>query len=367
MKIVKVQYKRGELPFLEPFQTSYGITKTKPFAIVTVEDEHGQIGIGELDALATPDYIEETFDTSLMALEKWLIPSLVDQKWQHPKEVFALLAQTQGFFMAKSALETACWDLFAKTQQVNVASLIKGQAVTKKSIEVGVSIGIIPDLHELIEKVGTYVAQGYRRVKLKIKPGYDYAPLHAIRQAFPDLILMADANSAYADLEDWALFQQLDTLDLAMIEQPLAKHDFVEHATLQQQLTTRICLDENIRSLDDAKTAIALGSCRAVNLKIPRVGGITPALEILAYLQQHDCLVWLGGMYEAGVGRALNLQFSASTDLSFPGDLSASDRYFAEDVVTAKAMIQNGTLSIPQGFGIGVVLDHAMLEKYRSQ
>lgn len=357
MKIVKVQYQTGELPFLEPFQTSYGVTKTKSFAIVTVEDESGLVGIGELDALVTPDYIEETFQTSLLALDNWLIPSLVGQEWEHPKEVFELFATTQGFLMAKSALETACWDLFAKKEQSSLAAVLKGAPILDEAIEVGVSIGIILDLDSLVQKVATYLDQGYTRVKLKIKPGYDLEPLRVLRQAFPRLILMADANSAYEHLDDWDLFHQLDRLNLAMIEQPFAKHDFVRHAQLQQQLNTAICLDENIRSLDDAKTAMALGSCRAVNLKIPRVGGIQPAREILAYLQQQDCLVWLGGMYEAGVGRAVNLQFSAFANFTYPGDLSASDRYFAEDIVTPKAEIHRGKLAIPQGVGIGVTLD----------
>lgn len=208
-----------------------------------------------------------------------------------------------------------------------------------------------------------YVSQGYTRLKLKIKPGYDIEPLTLLRKEFPHLLLMADANSAYT-LKDLPVLLELDRLNLAMIEQPFNQRDFIEHAYLQKQLKTPICLDENIRTLNDVKTAHTLGSCRGINLKIPRVGGIAEALSIVTFCREHNLTVWLGGMFESGVGRCLNIQFASQNDFTFPGDISASDRYYYDDIIKNKACLTDGKLAVPLGKGNGAVLDQEKIERY---
>lgn len=364
MNIVKIEQVDVTLPFLRPFQTSYGQITDKQTSLYIVHDASGAIGLGELDALVHPDYIEETLDSARVIIREYLIPTLLGVDWQHPREVSTLFRGIQGYGMAKAALETAAWDSYARYHQRSLTSLIGG---TTQPVAVGVSLGIESDFTTLVEQVADYVQQGYTRIKLKIKPGYDFAPLAAIRQAFPDLLLMADANSAYDTLpeREWTIFQQLDTLNLAMIEQPFGPRDFVKHARLQAQLRTPLCLDENIRSVSDVQTAVALGSCRAVNLKIPRVGGLSEALAICQFCHQNKVRVWLGGMYEAGVGRALNVQVAALPTLTFPGDLSASNRYFAEDIVTPVATLQQGKLAVLDEPGIGVHLDWTTIARYQ--
>lgn len=351
MNIIRIEQYDLCVPFLRPFQTSYGQTTTKEASIYVLHDESGAIGLGELDALVHPDYIEEYLATARETVAQYFIPRLLHHDWQHPSDIEQLFADVQGNWMAKSALETAAWDCYARSQQQPLYSLLGG---VKRPIPVGISLGIQADSIHLLKRVEEAVSNGYTRIKVKIKPGYDYQPLKAIRTAYPTLTLMADANSAYQGTNDWQVFEQLDTLQLAMIEQPFGVRDFVGHAQLQQALKTPICLDESIRSVEDVQTAAALNSCQAINLKIPRVGGLTAALAILKAANDADMLVWLGGMYELGVGRACNLHFSARSELTFPGDLSASNRYFQSDVVTPTAKLSHGTLTIPGKAGIGV-------------
>lgn len=355
MKILRIEQFDYAVPFLHPFQTSYGCTTEKQASIYVLHDESGVRGVGELDALPHPDYIEEYLSTARATIATYLIPLLLKKEWHRPEEIGAFFAGIQGNFMAKAALETAAWDCFSRVQKQPLYQILGG---TKRPIHVGISFGIESSISTLIKKVQTAIDQGYTRVKLKIKPGYDYGPLSAIREAFPSLSLMADANSAYQREEDWTIFRQLDTLQLAMIEQPFGTREFTRHAALQRQMHTPICLDETIRSVEDVQTAAALGSCRAINLKLPRVGGITAAQAILQEATQQGMLVWLGGMYELGVGRALNLHFSSLAELTFPGDLSATNRYFAADIVTPEAQMVQGALMIPDSIGIGVTIHH---------
>ncbi len=224
-------------------------------------------------------------------------------------------------------------------------------------------MGIQTDLAKLLDQITEYVTAGYQRIKLKIRPGYDLKPIDVIRNKFPDIPLMVDANSAYT-IKDIPHLLQLDGYDLAMIEQPFAANDFLDHAQLQKELQTDICLDENIRTLKDCELAFSLGSCRSINLKIPRVGGITEAMKIVDFCKEKGLLVWLGGMFESGVGRALNVQFASQKIFTFPGDISASDRYYYEDIITEPFEIQNGELNVPDGLGIGVSLSQETLLKY---
>ncbi|MBO0441628.1 o-succinylbenzoate synthase [Candidatus Enterococcus ikei] len=360
MNIHRIDRYRVRLPLRIPFETSYGRLTEKAFDILLVTDELGNQGIGELVPFEQPDYIEETIDTARIIIDKHLIPLLKEAEIHHPKEVSILFAEVKGNQMAKSSLETAIWDLYAKRNGKSLKTYFKD---TRVQIPVGVSVGIQTDLTKLLDQITQYVAQGYQRVKLKIRPGYDLKPIEAIRKKFPDLPLMVDANSAYT-IKDISWLKQLDAYDLVMIEQPFAANDFLDHAQLQKEMKTSICLDENIRTLKDCELAFSLGSCRSINLKIPRVGGITEAMKIVDFCKENERLVWLGGMFESGVGRALNLQFASQKIFTFPGDISASDRYYYEDILTEPFEIQNGEIFVPDELGIGVSLSQKNLMKY---
>ena len=361
MKIVKNKQFQMKLPLVSAFKTSYGERTEKLFDLFLLEDEKGYQGVGELVSFEQADYIEETLRMSRQILIDELIPCLFRMEFSHPQEIWQAFQPIQGNFMAKSALETAVWDLYARREKISLQNLF---SATKESVSVGVSMGIQPDATSLLQTAQSYVDQGYERIKLKIAPGNDLGPLRELRAHFPDLQLMADANSAYT-LADWQVFKEMDQLKLSMIEQPFHPRDYVDHGELQKRLKTPICLDENIRSLEDVKTAHALKSCQAINLKIPRVGGITEARRIMDFCQQNQLLVWLGGMFESGVGRALNLHLASQSLFTFPGDLSAYDRYFYDDVVDPKAVLENGKLKVPKKhYGIGVTLEEEKIKKY---
>lgn len=360
MKICRIDTYHVRLPLRAPFVTSYGRLTEKAFDLLVITDELGNQGIGELVPFQQPDYIEETLETAGIIVTKHLIPLLTKAEIFHPEEVSERFSVVKGNEMAKASLETAIWDLYAKRQGQSLTTFFDE---TRTTIPVGVSVGIQEDFNILLAQITAYVEQGYQRVKLKIQPGYDLEPVALIRQHFPKLELMVDGNSAYT-VKDIAHLQQLDQFQVAMIEQPFAANDFLDHSLLQKTLKTKICLDENIRSLKDCELAYALESCQSINLKIPRVGGITEALKIVRFCQEKQWLVWLGGMFESGIGRALNLQFASQKAFTFPGDISASDRYFFEDVITEPFELQQGELNVPKGIGIGVQLNPTILRKH---
>ncbi|MDT1996206.1 o-succinylbenzoate synthase [Carnobacterium divergens] len=363
MKLSQVNLYQLAMPLVTPFVTSYGVMKEKPFYLVEVVEENGQKGYGELEAFAVPDYTEETSETAYLILKHHLLPLLKGEDIQHPREIKERFSSIRGNEMAKAAVESAVWDLYGKCKHRSLASLLGG---SRQIIDVGVSIGIQENTDTLLELVSKYVDAGYTRVKLKIKPGFDKEPIQAIREKYPTLVLMADANSAYTR-SDIKLIKELDHYQLAMIEQPFGVRDFLDHAWLQKQVQTRICLDENIRSLSDVQLAVALGSCKAVNLKFSRVGGLTEALEIISYCDQEDLLVWCGGMLEAGVGRAHNLALASRSEFRFPGDISRTSRYFESDIVTSDFSFKEGKMSVPNGFGIGVAIDFKQVDKFLIQ
>lgn len=360
MEIVKVTLYQIELPLITPFVTSYGAMTTKAFYLVEVENKNGDKGYGELEAFDNPDYTEETRATAGLILVEHLLPLIKGIAIEHPREVRALLSPVRGNEMAKAALETAIWDLYGKETHQSIQQLV---GASREEISVGVSIGIQPSIERLLDVVEAYVTAGYQRVKLKIKPGFDQEPIAAVRSAFPNLTLMADANSAYTKA-DFPLIKALDKYHLAMIEQPFGFRDFSDHAWAQNQLQTRLCLDENIRCLGDVKLAYQLGSCGGINLKLARVGGLLESLEIAEYCQRHDLIVWCGGMLEAGVGRAFNLALASRAEFTFPGDISASNRYFEEDIVTPTFKLKNGKMAVPTGNGIGVEIDWQVVHRY---
>lgn len=343
-----------------PFTTSFGTFQRKELILVEVVDRDGVSGWGESVAFSAPWYSEETVKTNWHMLEDFLVPLALAEPIHHPEELSKRFAAIRQNNMAKAALEGAVWDLYAKRLGVPLSQALGG---TKKDIEVGVSIGIQPTVADLLQVMERYVAQGYRRIKVKIKPGWDVDVIREVRRAFPDVPLMADANSAYT-LADAKRLQALDEFGLMMIEQPLAADDLVDHARLQSLLQTPICLDESIRSYDDARKALDLGSCRIINIKIGRVGGLWEAKRIHDLCAERGVPVWCGGMLEAGVGRAHNIAITTLENFTLPGDTAASSHYWERDIITPEVEVHGGLIRVPDAPGIGYDVDRRQVERY---
>ncbi|UJL48188.1 o-succinylbenzoate synthase [Virgibacillus sp. NKC19-16] len=344
-----------------PFTTSFGTIQDKEFFITEAIDVKGSSGFGESVAFTSPWYTEETVETTRHMIEDFLIKILQENEINHPDEVTDLFAVIKRNNMAKAAIEGAIWDLYAKRNNISLTQALGGQ---KKQIDVGISIGIQASTSDLIDKIDYYLQEGYKRIKLKIKPGHDIEVLRVVRKHFPDTPIMADANSAYT-LEDIDLLKQLDDFHLMMIEQPLAHDDIIDHAKLQAAIETPICLDESIHSLDDAKKAIESGSCEIINIKIGRVGGLTEARRIHDHCQQKGVKVWCGGMLEAGVGRAHNIALTTLPQFVLPGDTAGSALYFEKDIIKPEVIAKNGVINIPDKPGIGYEIDSDQLEQFR--
>jgi len=312
--------------------------------------------------MPNPGYSEETTGTSVHIIEEFLIPLLFNSSINHPDDVSAIFAPIRRNNMAKAALEGAVWDLYSKKKGVSLAQALGG---TRKSIDVGVSIGMEKTIDDLFMKIEGYLADGYKKMKIKIKPGYDLEPLAKIREKFGfGIPLMADANSAYS-LHDLEHLKKFDQFKLMMIEQPLAYDDMIDHAVLQKQLDTPVCLDESINSAEDARKAIELGSCRVINLKIGRVGGLSEAKKIHDLCKKYNVPVWCGGMLEAGVGRAHNIAVTSLANFTIAGDTSASNRYWKEDIIQPEVtMSVPGKIEVPTKAGIGYELNEQVIEKY---
>lgn len=343
-----------------PFTTSFGTFQRKELILVEVVDGDGVSGWGESVAFSAPWYSEETVKTNWHMLEDFLVPLALAEPIHHPEELSKRFSAIRQNNMAKAALEGAVWDLYAKRLGVPLSQALGG---TKKDIEVGVSIGIQPTVADLLQVIERYVAQGYRRIKVKIKPGWDVDVIRDVRRAFPDVPLMADANSAYT-LADADRLKALDEFGLMMIEQPLAADDLVDHARLQPLLQTPVCLDESIRSYDDARKALDLGSCRIINIKIGRVGGLGEAKRIHDLCAERGAPVWCGGMLEAGVGRAHNIAITTLENFTLPGDTAASSHYWERDIITPEVEVHGGLIRVPNAPGIGYDVDRRQVERY---
>jgi O-succinylbenzoate synthase len=349
MRLERVEARHLALPLLRPFETSFGRTTRKEFLLLAVSAE-GLTGYGECVADVDPYYLPETLGTVLHILEQFLVPRALATDLTRPEDLAPALRQVRGHEMAKAALEMAVFDLFARRAGVPLYRLLGGRP---GFIAAGVSIGLQPDAAALVERVEAEVAAGYRRIKIKIKPGQDLALVEAVRSRFPEVPLMADANSAYT-LADVPLFQALDACGLTMIEQPLGWDDIVDHATLQARIRTPVCLDESIRSADDARRALALGACRVVNVKAGRVGGFAGSRAVHDVCVAAGVPVWCGGMLESGVGRLANVHLQTLPGFTLPGDTSASARYFAEDLVEPPVTVtRDGLIAVPEGPGLG--------------
>jgi len=349
VKIDRVEVRRLNLPLLHPFETSFGRTTVKSFLLVSARAD-GVTGYGECVADDDPYYLPETNATVWHVLRDFLIPLVFALDIEHPRELLPAFARVRGHEMAKAALEMAVFELYARRQGAPLSRVLGG---TKAEVASGVSIGLQRDSLELLDHVAREVAAGYRRVKIKIKPGADRALVAAVRARFPQLPLMVDANSAYS-LADAPIFRELDEERLMMIEQPLAWDDLVDHAVLQKQIRTAVCLDESLRSVEDARRALDLGSCRIVNIKAGRVGGLAASVALHDLCGGRGVPVWCGGMLESGIGRLANVHLQTLPGFTLPGDTAASARYFAEDLVEPPVTVsREGTIAVPTAPGIG--------------
>ncbi|MGI8838990.1 MAG: o-succinylbenzoate synthase, partial [Pyrinomonadaceae bacterium] len=343
-----------------PFETSFGCTTQRRILIVRVFDKSGASGYGECVAPEGPFYNHETVDTAWLITAKYIAPLLTRTSVARAAQVNPALAPIRGNQMAKAGVEAAIWDLEAKLASRPLWQHLGG---VREEINCGVSIGLQETTETLIDKVAHELESGYQRIKIKIKPGKDVQLLEAIRARFPDITLSVDANSAYSLNGDLGLVKQLDQYNLLMIEQPLAPGDLVDHAKLQREIKTSICLDESICSLADARHADELGSCRIINIKLGRVGGHSEVQLIQAYAIEHGIPVWCGGMLEAGIGRAHNIALSTLPGFTLPGDVSASARYWEEDIIEPPVTVsRQGTIKAPAGHGIGYEVNEARVE-----
>jgi O-succinylbenzoate synthase len=347
------------MPLVAPFETSFGVETEEEHIIVRVDSE-GITGWGECVAMATPFYSYETTQTAWHILRDFLIPNALGQNIASVDDAIARCARVRGHNMAKAGLESALWDLFAKARGVSLSKMLGG---TRDKIAVGVSIGIQASPEKLVERVAGYLGEGYKRIKIKIAPGRDIEFARAVRKAYPNILLQVDANSAYT-LDDVDVFRAMDDLNLLLIEQPLSHDDIFDHAKLQRELRTPICLDESIHTVDDARAALELHSCKIINIKPGRVGGFTESKKIHDLCAAHQVAVWHGGMLESGIGRAGNVALASLPNFTLPGDISASKRYFKVDIVDPEFVADaDGMMAVPTNPGIGVAVALDRLER----
>jgi O-succinylbenzoate synthase len=359
MKISQVELREIRLPLVNFFETSFGRTTERRIILVRVIDADGAEGWGECTAGEGPFYCEEWTESAWSTLKSYLAPMVLGREVEGASLIFSLMKAVRGNRMAKAALETACWDLEAKRKGVPLWKHLGG---SRREIPCGVSIGIQETPEALMEKIKRELDAGYQRIKIKIKPGWDVNILIQVRVRFPDIQLMADANSAYS-LEDAPLFRAMDEFRLMMIEQPLAYDDMLDHASLQKQVRTSICLDESIRTPEDARHAIDLSACRIINVKLGRVGGHEQAQRIERICRERNIPVWCGGMLESGIGRAHNIAMATLAGFTLPGDVSASARYWAEDIIEpAVTVTPLGTIIAPDAPGIGFEIKRERIE-----
>ena len=363
LEITQVALREIRLPLREPFQISSGTMTERRICLLELKDRSGAEAWSECVAFERPNYSPETIDTAWFALRKWLVPRVLGRGFDSASEVASALdADIRGHNMAKAALEMGCWEIESRLREQPLARTLGG---TRSRVATGISLGIEADPDALVAKAQTAFEQGYRKIKLKIKPGKDVTYVQAVRDALgADAHLMADANSAYTPA-DGSHLAQLDKFDLIMIEQPLASDDLVRHAALQNHLRTPLCLDESITSVDRAEDMIALGSGRIINIKPGRVGGFRASIAIHDLATTNGMPVWCGGMLESGIGRAYNVALASLPNFTLPGDLSPSARYWEQDIVVPEwTMDAEGMVNVPSTRpGIGVELDTGRIER----
>jgi O-succinylbenzoate synthase len=359
MTIEKIVLREIRMRLRAPFETSFGVTQDRRILLLEVVVD-GISGWGEVTTIESPSYNSETTDTAWHVISEFIVPRLIGRSLTRAAEAAPVLAAIRGHQMAKAGVENALWDAEAQLKGVPLATLLGG---TLKEIACGVSLGIRETPEALVRKVAEELRCGYQRIKLKIKPGKDVSFVAAVRKEFPHIRLSVDANSAY-ELKDVEHLKKLDAFGLLMIEQPLQWDDIHSHAKLQAQMQTAICLDECINNAAHAVAAIESGACRIINIKLGRVGGHSSAREVHDVCQERSLPVWCGGMLESGVGRAHNIAMSTLPNFTLPGDVSASRRYWNEDIIEPEVEVSSaGTIKAPAGPGLGHAIRRDLIER----
>jgi o-succinylbenzoate synthase len=359
MKIETITLREIRMPLVHFFETSFGRVYSRRILLLTAGCE-GVEGWGECVAAEDPFYSSEWIETAWATIKEYLAPAVLGRPLSAAHEVAGLMAQVRGHRMAKAAIENAAWDAEAKQKQQPLWKLLGG---TTREIQCGVSIGIQDSIEQLLDKIETELAAGYRRIKVKVKPGWDINVLERIRSRWPEILLSCDANSAYR-LDEVEHLRKFDRFELLMIEQPLWNDDIYYHARLQRELKTAICLDESIRHARDGAAAVETGACRIVNVKVGRVGGFSEAKKVHDVCHDNHVPVWCGGMLETGVGRAHNIALSTLQNFRLPGDVSASKRYWAEDIIEPEVVVSpQGTITVSDEPGTGYRIREDLIEK----
>lgn len=359
MIISSIELREIRLPLIHFFETSFGRTTKRRIILARVIDADGADGWGECTAGEGPFYSEEWTETAWATLKDFLAPMVVGREIGAAAGANDLMKKVRGHRMAKAAIETACWDLESKRSGVPLWKHLGG---TREEIPCGVSIGIQDSPGTLLEKIEKEINAGYQRIKIKIKPGWDIDVVRQVRERYPEILFSVDANSAYT-LADAPLFKALDEFNLMMIEQPLAHDDMFDHAELQKQIKTALCLDESVRSAEDARHAIDIGACRIINVKLGRVGGHAEAKRVEGVCRSAEVPVWCGGMLESGIGRAHNIAMATLAGFTLPGDVSASQRYWKEDIIEPPVTVSGrGTIAAPSKPGIGFEVNRSRVD-----
>ena len=359
IRVDGIELRLIRLPLIEPFETSFGSIDSRLIFLICLKAD-GLKGWGEVVASEEPLYSYETVRTAFHVIRDFFGPAILGDPINGLEDLARRSAPFRGHNMAKAGLELAFMDLLAQVKQQSLSKLIGGE---RKTVPVGVSLGIQPTIAKLMDRVDRYLGLGYQRIKLKIKPGWDLDVVREVRRTHPDILLSVDANSAYT-LDDREHLKKLDDFNLLMIEQPLQNDDLVDHAKLQKLIDTSICLDESITSQRQASTALELGSCRLINIKVGRVGGYSQALGIHELCRAQNVPVWCGGMLESGIGRAHNIALASLSGFTLPGDISASSRYFERDIITPGVTVAaDGTVAVPDGVGLGFGVDLSFIER----
>ncbi|AGA29696.1 o-succinylbenzoate synthase [Singulisphaera acidiphila] len=358
MRIHRIDLKLVRLPLVRTFRTSSSTKDSIAHILVRIETDSG-IGWGECASPSDPYYCPETTETCWHILKDFLAPAVIGKEWANLDQLVDFYRPVKGNNFAKAGLEIACWDALARHEGKPLAEVLGG---TRPEILSGVSLGIERDLETLFGLIEQYLGEGYRRIKLKIAPGWDVAIVRSVRERYPEIALQVDANSAYT-LADLDHLKQLDAFNLLLIEQPLAHDDIIDHARLQAVLRTPVCLDESIHSAEDARKALDLQACRVINIKVSRVGGLREAKRIHDLCLDRGVPVWCGGMHEFGIGRAANVAVSSLPGFTLPGDVSGSDKYYREDLVEPPIQADNGAVTVPRSVGLGYEPNEKRIEE----
>jgi O-succinylbenzoate synthase len=359
VKIDRIELRQINLPFISPFRTAGGAFEANNSVIVKVFSD-GITGWGESSVSRLPQYVEETASTVLSVQQEVLAPLILKKEISNPGDLTEIFHNIRGNRFAVAGLESAIWDLWCKTKNQNLSTYLGGK---RGKVQVGVSIGIPENKRDLLSLCEKYLSEGYKRIKIKIKPGWDSAPLKSIREKLPDIMLQVDANCVYS-YKDIKILESLEEFNLLMIEQPFHHDDLLYHSILQKRIKTPVCLDESIVSQEKAAEALIMDACRVINLKPGRVGGILNAVIIHHLCRKNKIPVWCGGMMETGIGRAVNVCLASLPGFTLPGDISANKRYFKRDIVENPFELNSdGTLTVPSASGHGAIVNERYLNK----